>query len=77
MATRDRNAWAQKVLGLVKAGNLQAALAQTQVAPTHGDIERLQRLLADLPPSPAVGAFALQAEEARRLMAAPRQHRSP
>ena len=46
MATRDKNAWALKVLALVKAGNLPAALAQTQVAPTSGDIVRLQALLA-------------------------------
>lgn len=77
MTTRDRNAWALKVLGLVKVGNLQAALAQTQVAPSAGDIERLQHLLTDVPPSAAVRAFSAQVEEARQLMAAPRQHRSP
>jgi len=80
MAARDKNAWALKVLGLVKAGNLSAALAQTQVAPSAGDIERLQGLLAvlpNLPVSAPLRQFAAQVEEARQLMAAPRLHRSP
>ena len=77
MATRDKNAWALKVLALVKAGNLPAALAQTQVAPTSGDIVRLQALLAGLPATPALRHFAGQVEDARPLMAAPRLHRSP
>jgi hypothetical protein len=77
MATRDKNAWALKVLALVKAGNLPAALAQTQVAPSEGDIVRFQGLLAALPATPPLRQFAEQVEEARQLMAAPRLHRSP
>lgn len=77
MARTDRNAWALKVLALVKAGNLPAALAQTQVAPTEGDIVRLQGLLAALPANAALRQFSAQVEEARQLMAAPRLHRSP
>lgn len=76
-ATRDKNAWALKVLGLVKSGNLAAAIAQTQVAPSEGDIVRLQGLLNALAPSAALRQFAAQVEEARELMAAPRLHRSP
>ncbi|MGP1628295.1 MAG: hypothetical protein ACTS8S_01515 [Giesbergeria sp.] len=76
-ATRDKNTWALKVLGLVKGGNLAAALAQTQVAPSEGDIVRLQGLLAALPTTPLLRQFATQVEEARQLMAAPRLHRSP
>lgn len=77
MAARDKNAWALKVLALVKSGKLDAALAQTQVAPTAGDIVRLQTLLAGLPATPQMKQFAAQVEEARALMAAPRLHRSP
>ncbi len=77
MATRDKNVWALKVLGLVKSGKLDAALAQTQVAPTAGDIERLQALLAALPKTPALRLFKAQVEDARALMAAPRLHRAP
>lgn len=77
MATRDKNVWALKVLALVKAGNLPAALAQTQVAPTVGDIVRFQGLLAAMPVTPQLRQFAAQVEEARVLMSAPRLHRSP
>ena len=77
MATRDKNAWALKVLALVKTGNLAAALAQTQVAPSEGDIVRFQGLLSALPASPTLRQFAARVEEARALMAAPRLHRSP
>ena len=77
MTARDKNAWALKVLALVKTGNLPAALAQTQVAPTAGDIVRLQGLLAGLPVTPPLRQFISQVEDARELMAAPRLHRSP
>lgn len=77
MAARDKNVWALKVLALVKASKLEAALAQTQVAPTAGDIVRLQVLLKALPATPALSQFAAQVQEAHTLMAAPRLHRSP
>lgn len=77
MATRDKNAWALKVLALVKGGNLSAALAQTQVAPTAADIARLQVLLKALPVTPALRLFASHVEDAHALMAAPRLHRAP
>lgn len=77
MAARDKNVWAAKVLALVKSGNVSAALAQTQVAPTAADIERLQALLRSLPATPALRQFMSQVEDARALMAAPRLHRSP
>lgn len=77
MAARDKNAWALKVLSLVRVGNLGAALAQTQVAPTAADIVRLQALLASLPPTPVLRQFQAQVEDARALMAAPRLHRAP
>lgn len=77
MVVRDKNVWANKVLALVKAGNVDAALAQTKVAPTAGDIVRLQVLLRGLPATPALRQFLSQVEDARALMAAPRLHRSP
>ena len=77
MATRDKNAWALKVMALVKVGNLSAALAQTQVAPTAADIARLQVLLKALPVTPALRQFASQVQDAHALMAAPRLHRAP
>lgn len=77
MSRAKNNEWASKVLTLVKAGNLQAALAQTKVAPTAGDVERLQALLATLPKSAALLQFQKAIEEERALLAAPRLHRSP
>ena len=75
--TKNNNEWATKVLALVKAGNLQAALAQTKVAPTAGDVERLQTLLAPLPRTAALVQFLNAIEDERALLAAPRLHRSP
>jgi hypothetical protein len=74
---RTKNEWATKVFALIRAGNLDAAKAQIKVAPTVGDIVRLQDLLAQLPPSPALRQLAAFVEEERALLAAPRLHRSP
>lgn len=75
--TRTKNEWATKVFALVRAGNVEAARAQIKVAPTVGDITRLQGMLAQLPPSPALRLLAAFVEEERALLAAPRLHRSP
>ncbi|MBP7605822.1 MAG: hypothetical protein KA752_02100 [Giesbergeria sp.] len=77
MAKPSKNEWAAKVLTLVKAGNLQAALAQTKVAPTAGDVERLQAMMTALPKTAALLQFQKAIEEERALLAAPRLHRSP
>ena len=77
MARTTKNEWAARVLALVKAGNLQAALAQTKVAPTAGDVERLQAMLTALPKNAALLQFQKAIEEERALLAAPRLHRSP
>lgn len=74
---RTKNEWAAKVFALVRAGNLEAARAQIKVAPTVADITRLQALLAELSPTPALRLLAAFVEEERALLAAPRLHRSP
>ncbi|MCK6417260.1 MAG: hypothetical protein L6Q63_17300 [Giesbergeria sp.] len=74
---RAKNEWAAKVFALVRAGNLEMARAQIKVAPTVGDIVRLQALLAELSPTPALRLLAAFVEEERALLAAPRLHRSP
>lgn len=74
---RDKNAWAAKVFGLVKGGNVEAAVAQIKVAPTVADITRLQGLLAALPKSPAQRQLDKVVEEEHALLSAPRLHRSP
>ncbi len=73
----DKNAWAAKVFGLIKGGNVDAAVAQIKVAPTVADITRLQGLLSTLPASPAQRQLDKIVEEERALLAAPRLHRSP
>lgn len=74
---RDKNAWAAKVFGLIKGGNVDGAVAQINVAPTVADITRLQTLLSALPATPALRQLAKVVEEERALLAAPRLHRSP
>lgn len=74
---RNKNEWAAKVFALVRAGNVDAATAQIKVAPTVGDITRLQALLAALPPTSALRQLGAFVEEERALLAAPRLHRSP
>lgn len=74
---RSKNEWASKVFGLIRAGNVDAAKAQIKVAPTVGDIARLQALLGELPTSPVLRQLEAFVEEERALLAAPRLHRSP
>ena len=74
---RTKNEWATKVFALVQSGNLDAAKAQIKVAPTVGDITRLQSLLDQLPSTPALRQLQAFVDEERALLAAPRLHRSP
>lgn len=72
-----KSEWPAKVLALVRGGNLAAAVAQIKVAPTVGDVTRLQALLAQLPTSAALVQLNKVVEEERAMLAAPRLHRSP
>jgi hypothetical protein len=74
---RPKSEWPNKVLALIQSGNHAAAVAQIKVAPTVGDITRLQTQLAKLPPSPALKQLQQFVEEERALLAAPRLHRAP
>ena len=74
---RPKSEWPNKVLALIHSGNHAAAVAQIKVAPTVGDITRLQTQLAKLPPSPALQQLQNFVEEERALLAAPRLHRAP
>ena len=74
---RPKSEWPNKVLALILSGNHTAAVAQIKVAPTVGDITRLQILLDKLPPSPALQQLKKFVEEERALLAAPRLHRAP
>ena len=74
---RPKSEWPNKVLALIQSGNRTAAVAQIKVAPTVGDITRLQTLLEKLPPSPALQQLKKFVEEERALLVAPRLHRAP
>ena len=74
---RPKSEWPAKVLALIQGGNASAAIAQIKVAPSVADVTRLQTLLAQLPPTPALAQLAKVVEEERALLAAPRLHRSP
>ena len=74
---RAKSEWAAKVFALVKSGNVGAAVAQIKVAPTVGDLARLQGLLAALPATPAKKQLDKVVDEELALLAAPRLHRSP
>ena len=74
---RNKSEWPAKVLALIRGGNLPAAIAQIKVAPTVGDLARLQGLLAALPATPAQKQLDKVVDEELALLAAPRLHRSP
>jgi len=70
-------AWASKVLGLIKGGNTQAAIAQIKVAPTVKDLASLQNAMAE---SKLVGRWPVldsAVDDNLALLAAPRLHRAP
>lgn len=77
LMAKPKSLWPAKVLVLVKSGNHAAAVAQIKVAPTAGDIAGLQRLVAQLPSTPALVQLQRVMQEEHALMAAPRLHRSP
>ncbi len=71
------NAWADKVLALLKAGNSGAAIAQIKVAPGVKELKTLQGALALAPLAGRWPQVAAAVEDNLALLAAPRLHRSP
>lgn len=74
---QNKNEWATKVFGLIRAGNASAASAQIKVAPTVGDLKRLQVLVKSLPDNKENRQLATVVEEELALLSAPRLHRAP
>lgn len=71
------NDWASKVLGLIKGGNTQAAIAQIKVAPSVKDLKALK---ADLIIGKLTGRWRdldEAVDDNLALLSAPRLHRSP
>ena len=73
----NKNEWANQVFGLIRAGNASAASAQIKVAPTVGDLQRLQALVVGLPNTKENRQLATVVEEELALLSAPRLHRAP
>ncbi len=71
------NAWATRVLALLKGGNAGAAVAQIKVAPSLKDLKALQTALT----TPALAGrwptVDTAVAENLQALAAPRLHRSP
>ncbi|KQR44949.1 hypothetical protein [Acidovorax sp. Leaf160] len=75
--SHNSNEWTQKIMALVKVGNVAGATAQIRVAPTVADLKRLQAALA-APGAPAAGRqLETVVAEHLVLLSAPRLHRSP
>lgn len=71
------NAWAVKVLALLKAGNEAAAIAQIAVAPSVKDLKALQTALATAQAGGRRPAVDTAIDDSIAAMSAPRLHRSP
>ena len=71
------NAWAGKVVALLKAGNADAAIAQIAVAPSVKDLKALQTALLTASPDGRRPAVDSAIEDSIAAMSAPRLHRSP
>lgn len=69
--------WADKVLALVKSGNLDAAIAQIKVAPTVKDLQGLQTALTKAALTGRWRNLDAAVADNLALLAAPRLHRSP
>ena len=69
--------WAVKVQALIKAGNIDAAIAQIKVAPTVKDLKALQAGLAQAGITGRLRHLDAAVEDNLALLSAPRLHRSP
>lgn len=74
---RNPNEWTQKIMALVKAGNVAAATAQIRVAPSVADLKRLQAALAAAGAPAAAKTLHEVVAEQVVVLSAPRLHRSP
>lgn len=74
---KPKSEWPTKVMALVRSGNIPAAIAQIKVAPTLGDLTRLQKLIEPLPATPTHTHLRQVVAEEHALLSAPRLHRAP
>ena len=69
--------WAPKVLGLVKGGNVSAAIEQIKVAPSVKDLNALQAALAKAQLAGRWPMLDQAVADNIVALSAPRLHRSP
>jgi len=69
--------WSVKVQALIKAGNIDAAIAQIKVAPTVKDLKALQTGLTQAGITGRSRHLDAAVEDNLALLSAPRLHRSP
>jgi hypothetical protein len=71
------NAWAGKVLTLLRGGNTAAAIAQIKVAPSAADVQALRKAMAAAQLEGRWREVDLAVDESIAALSAPRLHRSP
>ena len=71
------NAWAGKVLVLLRGGNTAAAIAQIKVAPSAADVQALNKALAAAQLTGRWRDVDHAIDESIAALSAPRLHRSP
>lgn len=69
--------WHDKVMGLLRAGNPDAAIAQMKVAPSVRDLRSLEKALAESPFAGRWKSVDQALADALQALSAPRLHRSP
>jgi hypothetical protein len=71
------NAWAGKVMALLRGGNTAAAIAQIKVAPAAADLQALQKTIEAAQLTGRWRDVDLAITENIAALSAPRLHRSP
>jgi hypothetical protein len=71
------NNWSEKVLALLRAGNVDAAIAQIKVAPSLKDLKALQAALIVHRLTGRWRTLDAAVTDALDLLSAPRLHRAP
>ena len=74
---RSSNLWSDKVIGLVRGGNLPAAIAQIKVAPSLKDLKALQSALIVHRLTGRWSDLDTVVADTLDHLSAPRLHRSP
>lgn len=72
-----RKDWSNKILALLKAGNVDAAISQIKVAPSVKDLRQLQAALAGTPLKPPPSQVSVAIADQIDALQGSRLHRAP